>query len=152
MKHSKKTSLKLWPIRCNSEQADIYGRVAMFVVFFWFGFLKLFYLSPAADLVNMLLSETLPWWSFNSFFIFLGAVEMLIGLLFLVPKWTKYALPILIVHMITTFGPLVLVPEAVWQAPFIPTLEGQYIIKNVALIALGLSIYSHTVQSKRTHK
>jgi hypothetical protein len=28
------------------------------------------------------------------------------------------------------------VPGAVWQAAFVPTLEGQYIIKNLALISV----------------
>jgi hypothetical protein len=42
------------------------------------------------------------------------------------------------------YGPLVLVPELTWQKPLIPTLEGQYIIKNVAIVALAFDVAAHT--------
>lgn len=132
----------------NERTSDKYARMAMFVIFFWFGVLKLFLLSPADEIVQSLMSVTIPAIPFSAFFPFLGGLEMLIGILFLIPKWTKFALPILLVHMFTTFGPLLLVPEAVWQAPFVPTLEGQYIIKNLALVALALSIYVDAVHVK----
>ena len=48
----------------------------------------------------------------------------------------------MIVQMFTTFGPLVFLPSATWQRfLFVPTLEGQYIIKNVVLLALGYMIF-----------
>ena len=37
---------------------------------------------------------------------------------------------------------LVLLPAVAWQQPFVPTLEGQYIIKNLAIIAVAISIVS----------
>jgi hypothetical protein len=33
--------------------------------------------------------------------------------------------------------PLILLPEVTWSRPFVPTLEGQYILKNVVIIALA---------------
>jgi hypothetical protein len=36
------------------------------------------------------------------------------------------------------------VPELTWQQPFIPTLEGQYIIKNLVIIALAFGVAAHT--------
>lgn len=132
----------------SERQADLYARLAIFVIFFWFGILKVLFISPADEIVNSLLSVTMPSIPFESFFVFLGLVEMLIGVLFLVPKWTRYALPVLLIHMLTTFGPLVLIPAAVWQTPFVPTIEGQYIIKNLALVALAVSIYVDAVHIK----
>ncbi len=114
----------------------------MAIVFFWFGFLKIIDLSPANGLVAALLNKTLPFMSAPSFIIFLGVWEALIGLLFLFPKLTKPALILLIIQMFTTFGPLLFMTESTWQTfPFVPTLEGQYIIKNLVLVALGYLIY-----------
>jgi hypothetical protein len=36
--------------------------------------------------------------------------------------------------------PLVLLRGVVWQAAMVPSMEGQYIIKNVVIVALALSI------------
>jgi hypothetical protein len=50
------------------------SRLALFVVFFWFGALKLFDASPANELVRALLQEKLPQVSFEHFIIFLGNI------------------------------------------------------------------------------
>jgi uncharacterized membrane protein YkgB len=42
------------------------------------------------------------------------------------------------------FLPLILLPNMTWTGPFVPTLEGQYIIKNVVLLALALTIVAGT--------
>jgi len=117
-----------------------FGRIALFVVFFWFGILKLFYLSPANPLVADLLARTLPFMTFNTFIFYFGIYEMIIGITFLIPGLERLAIALLIPHMITTFMPLLLLPAVTWQAPFVPTLEGQYIIKNLLIIALAMSL------------
>jgi uncharacterized membrane protein YkgB len=68
---------------------------------------------------------------------------MLIGIVFLIPGKERLALYLLIPHMITTFGPLVLLPKLTWKEFMVPTLVGMYIIKNLILIALGIAIASH---------
>lgn len=118
------------------------SRIAIFVIYFWFGSLKLFDSSPANPLVESLLNRTLPFVGFNQFIIFLGAVEMVIGIAFLIPKLEKIAIVILALHMITTFMPLILLPSLAWNGFLIPTLEGQYMIKNLITIALAFSIVS----------
>lgn len=115
-------------------------RAALFTVFFWFGFLKLIDVSPANPLVADLLEHTLPFWSFENFVVFLGLWEMLIGVVFLLKGRERVAIALLVPHMITTVMPLVLLPSVAWQGFFIPTLEGQYIIKNVVIVALALSL------------
>ena len=52
--------------------------------------------------------------------------------------------------MITTFGPLVLLPTETWDGFMIPTLTGQYIIKNVVIIAIAMGIAArlHPIQKK----
>ncbi len=116
------------------------SRVALFIVFFWFGVLKLFDASPANPLVQNLLEKTLPFISFDSFIIFFGCFEMLIGILFLIKGAERIAIPLLAAHMVTTTMPLVLLPAVTWSGFLIPTLEGQYIIKNIVIIALAIGL------------
>ncbi len=66
-----------------------------------------------------------------------GLFEMTIGILFLFHSLERVVLSALAIHMFTTFMPLILLPEVTWSRPFVPTLEGQYILKNVVIIALA---------------
>lgn len=118
----------------------ILAHVALFIVFFWFGFLKVIGVSPATPLVDALRAVTIGWWPIESFSIFLGSAEMLIGILFLFRKTEKLALYLLIPHMFTTFLPLLMLPAIAWQSALVPTIEGQYIIKNLVIVALAASI------------
>lgn len=119
------------------------SRVALFVVYFWFGALKVVGASAANPLVEALLAKTLPFITADFFFVLLGLFEMLIGVLFLLPRFDKVVIGLFFLHMITTFMPLVLLPEIAWASFLVPTLEGQYIIKNLALIAIVVGIASH---------
>ncbi len=116
------------------------ARIAIFVVFFWFGFLKLFDLSPANPLVSDLLEKTMSFVTFEQFIIFFGLFEMLIGILFLIPKMERISIALLFVHMFTTALPLFMIPAIAWQSAFVPTLEGQYIIKNIVIVALAIGL------------
>jgi len=116
--------------------------MALFVVFFWFGILKVFGMSPANPLVAGLLNRTLPFIDFDQFIVLFGLFEMVIGILCLIPRLVRISMLLLGVHMVTTMGPLVLLPGVVWTQAFVPTLEGQYIIKNLAIIAVAISIVS----------
>ena len=119
------------------------SRVAIFVVFFWFGALKVIGASPASSLVANLLEKTLPFITFNTFIILFGIFEMIIGLLFLIPKTERVAILFLAIHMVTTILPLILLPATTWNGFMVPTLEGQYIIKNLVIIALAFGIAAH---------
>lgn len=129
----------------NNENTVVwFNRISLFVVFFWFGFLKVVGLSPAKDIVTHLHHETISSFvSASTFIPFLGVIECLIGVLWLIPKFTKIAFLFFIIQMITTFLPLFLLPTETWQTGFALTLAGQYIIKNVVLIASALTIYRY---------
>lgn len=126
----------------NKKLSFLLAHIALFIVFFWFGSLKLFGVSPAHDLVLALFVKIpfLNQMQFEFFMVLLGLVEMLIGVLFLFPRTTKYAIAILIPHMFTTILPLFFVTDMTWQFPFVPTLAGQYIIKNIVVVALAISV------------
>jgi uncharacterized membrane protein YkgB len=119
------------------------ARAAILVVYTWFGVLKLFDASPANPLVGQLLERTLPFISFERFIVFLGVFEMAIGLAFAIPKLEKLALAMVVPHLMMTSGPLVFLPAIAWKSFPVPTLEGQYIIKNVLIAAAAVAIVAH---------
>ena len=119
------------------------ARFGLFVVFFWFGILKVLGLSPASGLVADLFAHTIPFMSFGSFIILFGLFECLIGVLFLIKGCERIVIPLLMFHMVTTFMPLYFLPTVAWKGLFVPTLEGQYIIKNLVIIAAALGIAAH---------
>lgn len=130
----------------------VIGRLSLFVIYFWFGFLKVVSLSPANPLVGELLEKTLPFITFQDFIFLFGLFEMLIGFLFIIPKFERVAIAVFFIHMGMVVLPLLLLPATIWQAPFIPTLEGQYIIKNLALIAIVFSLWAGLTPLKNKKK
>ena len=116
------------------------ARWSLAIVYIWFGALKLVNMSPANPLVADLLARTLPFISFAQFIIGLGIFEVLIGILLLVPRAQLAALVLLVPHVALTTGPLLLLPAVAWSGMLQPSLEGQYILKNVLILALALVI------------
>ena len=119
------------------------ARIALFVVFFWFGILKVIGLSPAGPLVQALEQQTLPFIPFDMFYMLFGLLECAIGIMFVVRRLERIVIPFLFIHMITTFMPLFLLPSETWSGFLVPTLEGQYIIKNLVIIATAIGIAAH---------
>jgi uncharacterized membrane protein YphA (DoxX/SURF4 family) len=126
-------------------------RVGMGIVFLWFGALKFFPgLSPAMDLavrtIHVLTFGLIP---ASISLLLLATLETVIGLGFLTGRYMRLTLALLVFQMAGTLMPLALFPgEAFVQFPYVPTLEGQYIIKNLVLIGAGLVIGS-TVRGGR---
>jgi len=120
------------------------ARLSLFIVFFWFGVLKVIGLSPAGSLVHSLFDQTLIGFiPFDAFYIGFALFECLIGILFVIKGAERVVIPLLFIHMITTFLPLIALPQETFSAPFVPTLVGQYIIKNIVLIAVAIGIAAH---------
>lgn len=120
-------------------------RWAVGIVFLWFGALKLFPgASPAEDLVK----ATVPFVDPDAFYPVLAVWEMLIGALLLVRPGARLALLLLALQMPGTFLPFFVLPEACWarwpfEAPWdalVLTLEGQYIVKNLVLVAAAIVV------------
>ncbi len=125
------------------------ARVGLFVIFFWFGMLKVLSLSPATPLVNALYTKMFGTLGMSEFMIGFGIFEVLIGILFLIKGMERVVLPLLAIHLFSTFLPLILLPHLAWTDVFVPTLEGQYIIKNLALIAAAVSVGAHLHELKK---
>ena len=120
-------------------------RFGMGIVFLWFGALKFFPgLSPATELavrtIDVLSFGLIPG---SISVILLATLESAIGLGFLTGRYMRLTLLLLLFQMAGTLTPLALFPgEAFIHFPYAPTLEGQYIIKNLVLIGAGLVIGS----------
>lgn len=126
------------------------ARFSIFLIFFWFGLIKLLGLSPASPLAMALTEKTVGGQYFTQLFFILALIECVIGILFLFPKCTRVVVPLLLFHMAIVCSPLLLVPNYTWQSFLVPTLEGQYIIKNAVVIAVAIGIASTTTPLART--
>ena len=118
-------------------------RISVGIVFFWFGILKFFpSLSPAEDLAARTI-ETLTFGIVQPGLSLpvLAAWEVAIGLGLITGKFMRVTLLLLFAQMLGTITPIFLFPSETFTAfPYAPTLEGQYIIKNVVLVSAALVI------------
>lgn len=126
-------------------------RISLGIVFFWFGFLKFF---PGTSPAEMLATKTITILTFGlikpSVSIYmLASLETLIGLGLITRSYLRFILLLLFGQMLGTVTPLFFFPSETFTVfPFVPTLEGQYIIKNIILISAGIVIGS-TVRKKK---
>lgn len=115
-------------------------RLSLAVIFIWFGILKPLGISPAEPLVRDTVGW-LPLFAPGQWVSLIGWWEVAIGIAFLFRETTRVAIALLAMQMVGTFMPLVLLPEVTFQAgriPYAPTLEGQYIVKNLLIIAAAM--------------
>jgi uncharacterized membrane protein YphA (DoxX/SURF4 family) len=118
-------------------------RAALGIVFVWFGFLKFFPgLSPvqtlAIDTINVLTFGLMP---VGRSIILLASLECVIGLGLISGKFMRLTLLLLAFQMLGAASPLLIfLGEAFVAFPYAPTLEGQYIIKNLVLVSAGIVI------------
>lgn len=129
-------------------------RIAVGVIFFWFGFLKFFDNLSSAETIA---SKTISWLTLNTLqpevsMPILALLECSIGIGILTKKYMEYVIPLLYFQMAGTLLPLLIFPHETWEiAPFVPTLEGQYILKNAVLIAAGIVLGAIAKGGKLIH-
>ena len=123
-------------------------RYSLAIIYIWFGLLKPLGVSPASNLVE----HTVVWFSHDWFVPALGVWEVAIGLLLLFRTTTRYAVWMIYLHLPCTFLPFFTFPESA-SAPSIYelTLVGQYIIKNLTLLAAAI-IIGGSVSNFKTKK
>ena len=118
-------------------------RFSLGVVFLWFGALKFFPgLSPAQTLAGTTMSALSFGLLSPETAVFILAVwECLIGIGLLTGYFLRATLLLLWLQMLGTITPLFLFPELCFTVvPIAPTLEGQYILKNLVLVAVAIVI------------
>lgn len=115
-------------------------RSALGIVFVWFGLLKPLGLSAAEPLVL----ATIGWMPLldpHTWLAVIGWWEVAIGVTFLFRRTLRIAVALLFLQMVGAFMPLVMLSDVTFQPggiPYAPTMEGQYIIKNLVIIAAAL--------------
>jgi len=119
-------------------------RLALGLVFLWFGCLKLFGASP----VMKLLEDTYFFLPVRSFAVALGAWEVLIGACLMSRRALRCAVALLCLHLTGTFLALALSPVLFFQDGHLLrlTAEGEFVIKNMVLMAAALVIGGHEVE------
>lgn len=121
-----------------AEHGVLFLRISLGLVYVWFGALKLF---PGASPASKLIRQTFEFMPTNLFIPAIGILEVLIGLGFLAGVFLRVVILLMVFQMIGALSPIVLQPDAVWQRfPFVLTMEGQYMVKNVVLIGAAMIV------------
>jgi uncharacterized membrane protein YkgB len=131
--------ITLWMAR----SGPVLLRMSVGVVFVWFGVLKFFPgLSPADELATDTISKlTFGVVQADVSRPVLATWETLIGVGLIGGVFLRTTVALLLLQMAGTVTPLVLFPERCWRPWFpVPTLEGQYIIKNIVIISAALVV------------
>jgi putative oxidoreductase len=122
-------------------------RWALGLVFVWFGVLKLLGRSPVGELV----AQTLPWLPAKAAVVSLGAVEVIIGVGLISGLALRIILVFFLLQMIGTFGVFFVVPGRAFRDsnPLLLTTTGEFVIKNLVLIAAGLAVAATIPKAQR---
>lgn len=113
-------------------------RISLGVVFVWFGLLKVFQVSPVSELV----ARTVYWVDPNIVVPALGALEITIGTLLMFGRALRLALFLLVAQLVGTFLTFIVLPNVTFRDgnPFLLTVEGEFVAKNLVLISAGLVV------------
>lgn len=119
-------------------------RYALAIVFLWFGLLKVLDVTPVTALVE----QTYSFFPTGPFIFILGIWECLIGLGLLLKKCLRPTLILLWLQMLGTLFTFFLEPSMFFSNsnPFLLTVEGEFVIKNLVLIAASLVIAAYEVK------
>ncbi len=122
-------------------------RFALGLIFFWFGALKLFGTSPVMNI----LEHTYWFLPVRTFTLVIGVWEMLIGIGLTSKRALRCVLILLCLHLTGTFLALLLAPMLFFQNGNLLrlTVEGEFVVKNMVLIAAALVIGGHEVKPLR---
>ena len=126
-----------------NEKGILLLRISLSILFFWLGILKFFPgISPAEDIAGRtFLALSFGYLKPNVSLPLLALWECTIALGFFSNKAMRWVMILFYLHMLGTFFPLFLFPQDTWQiVPFVPTLLGQYILKNIVLVAAGYAV------------
>lgn len=122
-------------------------RLTLGLIFLWFGGLKLFGASPVMNI----LEHTYWFLPVGAFAVAIGVWEVLIGLGLMSKRALRCAVVLLCMHLAGTFVALALAPALFFQDgnPLRLTVEGEFVVKNMVLIAAALVIGGHEVKPLR---
>ncbi len=126
-----------------SNNGIAFLRISIGIIFLWFGFIKYFPgLSPIENLaLRTTRVLTFDMFSDNAMAKGLATLECLIGIGLISGKFLRATLLLLLLQLIGAISPVFVFPSEVFKIiPFVPTLAGQYIIKDIIIISAGILI------------
>jgi hypothetical protein len=139
---------------CQSARSPTFLRLTLGVVYLHFGVLKFFPdLSPAELIAGQTMMRASAYWlDARTALLTLAILETAIGLGFLFNVCLRGVFVLFMLHMAGTFLPLFYLPEFTFKfAPFAPTLDGQYIFKNLIFVAAGWTVLlPHVIGRRRS--
>lgn len=122
-------------------------RISIGVIYMWFGALKYFpNLSPAdqlaKDTIHLITFGLIP---SGVSIILLAIWETALGFVLIMGVWKRVVFYVLLLHMVCTFVPLFFFTDVSFtNSPYAFTLVGQYIMKNLIIIAAALVLNAHS--------
>lgn len=113
-------------------------RVSVAIVFIWFGALKVFDVTPVADLV----ADTVYWVDPDWFVPLLGVFEVAVGVGLLMRRALRAILGLFALQMVGTFLVMVVQPDVAFRDgnPLLLTVEGEFVVKNLVLLSAGMVV------------
>lgn len=118
-------------------------RLSIGLAYIWFGVLKFI---PGVSPIESLANRTFEKLSFGLISQaaagpILATWEVAIGIGLVSGLWTRAVVVLLLVQLLGAMSPLLLFPHDTWKfAPFVLTLEGQYIVKDIIIIAAAMVV------------
>ena len=122
-------------------------RILLGLLFVWFGGLKVVGASP----VEALVAGTLPWFDPRLSMLALGGTEVALGLGLVVGFAVRLVLPVLAAHLGGTFLAFLMLPDLMFRQnnPLLLTESGEFVAKNLVLIAATVVLIAHTRNESR---
>ncbi|MBO0828343.1 MAG: DoxX family membrane protein [Streptosporangiales bacterium] len=122
-------------------------RIALGIVFVWFGALKVLDLTPVGDLV----AGAVPWFDKTWFVPALGGFEVVVGLLLMSGRWVRLTCAAMIAHLCGTFMVYLMEPGVAFEHgnPLLMTMAGEFVAKNIVLITAGLAVMAWSAHRAR---
>ncbi len=126
------------------ERSLLLLRWSVGLIFLYFGALKLFPMqSPAeslvVDTISLVTFDLVPSRVATGL---TGGVECVLGLMLLTGRLRRITIYVLGLELIGILAPLVLFPTRLFTGLAVPTLEGQYVLKDLILAASALVLAS----------
>lgn len=122
-------------------------RISMGAVYLGFGILKYFPgVSPAQDLAlattHLLSFGLVPALVPDSAaMVLIATLECTVGLLLITGRWLRLTISLLAIHLVGILSPIVLLTGRMFDGPHhMPTLEGQYVLKDVIVLTAAMVI------------
>lgn len=108
------------------------------IVYLWFGALKLAHLSPVLELIR----RSSPLLAKAPFYNLLALSELVLGAMLLAGVWKRWTAASAVMHLIGTFSVVFASPQTAFRPSFpILTMEGEFVVKNLVLIAAAGTLW-----------